>query len=354
MTVLSGEANVPAAIETLGLSKRYVLHRIRQCVLHPTRLFRGGSSNLVALQAVDSLDLIVHPGEVFGFVGPNGAGKSTTMRMLLGLMRPTLGSAVVLGLPVRSETQQILARTGAIIENPTFYPFLSGRDNLRLVAHLKGADMSEVETALSTVDLTGAAKGKFSTYSLGMKQRLAVGAALLGDPDLLILDEPANGLDPAGIVEMRKLMARLKESGKTVFISSHVLHEIQQICDRIAIVNHGRLVTTGPVSALLGGARHILVRVDDAERAAAILRDVDGVDQVTVEQNMVIVHAAPELASDVNRALAHADMFASEIRPRDISLEEYFLQVTGDEGAPSDVTAGASSADAAPSADQAS
>ncbi|MBV9279814.1 MAG: ATP-binding cassette domain-containing protein, partial [Chloroflexi bacterium] len=202
--------------------------------------------------AVDRLNLRVERGEIFGFLGPNGAGKTTTMRMLLGLVRPTSGGARVLGMDIATHLPQILARTGSIIENPTFYPFASGRDNLRMVARLSGASESEIPAILDLVDLTSAARKKFKAYSLGMKQRLAVGAALLAGPDLLILDEPANGLDPAGIVEMRELMKRLKAEGHTVLISSHVLHEIEQICDRILILNRGRVVVQGRVEELLG------------------------------------------------------------------------------------------------------
>ncbi|MGH2347279.1 MAG: ABC transporter ATP-binding protein, partial [Chloroflexota bacterium] len=186
-----------AAIETTGLTKSYA-----------------------KMIAVDHLNLVVERGEIFGFLGPNGAGKTTTMRMLLGLVRPTSGKASVLGMSIDTHLPAILAKTGALIENPTFYPYLSGRDNLRAFARLGGIDEGGIAGILDLVDLTRAAGKRFSTYSLGMKQRLAVGAAMLHRPDLLILDEPANGLDPAGIVEMRDLMKQLKGEGHTVLISS--------------------------------------------------------------------------------------------------------------------------------------
>ena len=205
----------------------------------PFRL-QGWPSGTEPSRAVNDLSIMVERGEIFGFLGPNGAGKTTTMRMLLGLVRPTSGAAVVLDLDVATNLKAILAQTGSIIENPTFYPFLSGLDNLRIVAHLTNTPESRIGEMLALVELAGDAERKFKEYSLGMKQRLAVAASLLDDPALLILDEPGNGLDPAGIVEMRTLMKNLKAAGKTVFISSHVLHEIEQICDRIAIMNHGR------------------------------------------------------------------------------------------------------------------
>ena len=176
------------------------------------------------IMAVDHLDFVVERGEIFGFLGPNGAGKTTTMRMLLGLVKPTGGSAQMLGMNIEKDLPSILARTGSVIENPTFYPYLSGRDNLRVFARVTATPGARIDEILDVVDLTSSAGRKFKTYSMGMKQRLAVGSALLSNPDLLILDEPANGLDPAGIVEMRNLMGRLKDEGHTVLVSSHVLH----------------------------------------------------------------------------------------------------------------------------------
>src|ERR1035437_6626256 len=222
--------------------------------------------------AVDRLNLTVQRGEIFGFLCPNGAGKTTTMRMLLGLVRPTGGRSRVLDLETASHLPEILRRTGAIIENPTFYPYLSGRDNLRAMARLTGTPEARVQVILDLVELGGSAGKSFKSYSLGMKQRLAVGAAMLHGPDLLILDEPANGLDPAGIVEMRDLMRQLKREGHTVLISSHVLHEIEQICDRIAILSRGRVIVQGAVSDLLGGRDVLEVRVEALAQAEEVLR----------------------------------------------------------------------------------
>jgi ABC-2 type transport system ATP-binding protein len=301
------QAPPQAAIETEGLTKVY------------------GS-----IVAVDHLDLRVEHGEILGFLGPNGAGKTTTMRMLLGLVRPTSGSSNVLGMDTATQLEEILARTGSIIENPTFYPFLSGRDNLRVIAKITSADPGRIADVLEIVDLTSASRRKFKGYSLGMKQRLAVAAALLPEPDLLILDEPANGLDPAGIVEMRKLMSRLKDNGRTVLISSHVLHEIEQICDRIVILNRGRIVVQGRVASLLGSQSKVEIRIERAGEAEAILARVPWIESVTRGGDLLTVSAPLTRAAEINALLAREELFASEIHPRETSLEQYFLDVTGD------------------------
>ncbi len=279
--------------------------------------------------AVDHLDLTVERGEIFGFLGPNGAGKTTTMRMLLGLVKPSSGHARVLGMEVAAHLPEILARTGSVIENPTFYPYLSGRDNLRAFSRLSRIPEGRVPAVLELVDLTSAASKKFSSYSLGMKQRLAVGAALLSSPDLLILDEPANGLDPAGIVEMRDLIKRLKAQGHSVLISSHVLHEIEQICDRIVIMSHGKIVVQGRVDELLAGVS-LEVRVEPADAAERVLRSLPWVDDVRGSEGRLLVNADPNRAADLTRALAAQGIYLSGLRPQEQSLEQYFLDVTGD------------------------
>jgi ABC-type multidrug transport system ATPase subunit len=301
------QARTEAAIETNGLTKAYG-----------------------PILAVDHLDLRVDVGEIVGFLGPNGAGKTTTMRMLLGLVRPTSGSSRVLGMDTSANLAAILARTGSIIENPTFYPFLSGRDNLRVIAKITDSSPDAIADVLEIVDLTPAAHRKFKAYSLGMKQRLAVAAALLPGPDLLILDEPANGLDPAGIVEMRRLMTRLKNEGRTVLISSHVLHEIEQMCDRIVILNRGRIVVQGQVSTLLGAHGKIEIRIERAGEAEAILAPVPWIENVAREGELLTVSAPLTRAAEINALLARQELFASEIHPRETSLEQYFLDVTGE------------------------
>jgi ABC-2 type transport system ATP-binding protein len=298
------------AITTSGLTKMY------------DSWFRGG------VKAVDNLSITVERGEIFGFLGPNGAGKTTTMRILLGLLAPTDGSATMLGMDVGSQLPAILARTGSIIENPTFYPFLSGRENLQLVQKLNQGQVDRVEEMLALVDLTGDATRNFKKYSLGMKQRLAVAASLLADPDLLILDEPANGLDPAGIVDMRNLMKRLKDAGKTVFISSHVLAEIEQICDRVAILDRGRVVVQGKMADLLGGDNQVEIAIGEVERAADILRRLDWVDAVAAQDGVLVVTAPSARSWELNKALAESGLYAAQIKPREATLEQYFLDVT--------------------------
>jgi ABC-2 type transport system ATP-binding protein len=225
---------VTDAVQTTALSKRY------------------GNGVL----AVDRLELRVRRGEVYGFLGPNGAGKTTTLKMLLGLIRPTSGQATVMGLPPGDPAG--LARVGALVESPSFYPYLSGRDNLRVVAHSCGLSKARVEAALEEVDLGGRARDAFQTYSLGMKQRLGVAAALVKEPDLLILDEPTNGLDPQGMVEMRHLIRELGRGERTVLLSSHLLNEVEQICDRVGVIVNGRLVAEGTVEEVRGRAAAVL------------------------------------------------------------------------------------------------
>ena len=304
-TRLRAGTTAPAAIETTQLTKRYD-----------------------SMVAVDHLDLRVEQGEIFGFLGPNGAGKTTTMRMLLGLIRPTSGSASILGLDVADDLPAILARTGSMIEEPAFYPYLSGRDNLRAMARLSDITEDLVPGILDRVDLTGAANKRFKAYSMGMKQRLALGAALLSDPEILILDEPANGLDPAGIVEMRDLMKELKREGRTVLISSHVLHEVEQICDRIAIVNGGRIVVQGRVEELLHHNDKVEIRIDHPLEAAEVLRTVPWMGPIDRASDRIVVSAPLERSAEVNRLLADQGLYASAIKPQEESLEQYFLEVT--------------------------
>src|ERR1700730_3313177 len=207
------------------------------------------------LVAVNDLHLQVMRGDIFGFLGPNGSGKTTTIRMLLGLIRPTAGRAIIFGMDNADQLPAILQRIGAIVETPVFYPYLSGKDNLHAVAAASGMKSGgtsnrRVEEVLEIVELRAQAKDAFRKYSLGMKQRLGIGAALLADPELVLLDEPTNGLDPAGVIEIRRLIQRLSALGKTIFLSSHILYEVQQVCNRVAILQRGNLVKQGKVSDL--------------------------------------------------------------------------------------------------------
>src|SRR6266516_3489267 len=223
--------------------------------------------------AVDNLNLEVKRGEIFGFLGPNGAGKTTTIRMALGLIAPGAGSVEILGYDIATHRAHILPRVGALVETPALYLYMSGRDNLRAVGSvLGGVPKERIDAVLELVGLRARQKDRVRTYSLGMKQRLGVAMALLQDPDLLILDEPANGLDPAGIVEMRDLMHRLTSEGKTVFISSHLLFEVQQICTRVAIINLGKLVKVSTIEELISGHGEFTVTVERTADAVALVK----------------------------------------------------------------------------------
>jgi ABC-2 type transport system ATP-binding protein len=295
-------------------------------------------------RSVDRLDLDVPVGALSGFVGPNGAGKSTTLRMLLGLIRPSEGIGYVLGEPI-SHPERYLSHVGAMIEGPTFHPGLSGRENLRQLAVLRGVDNRRIYEVLRMVRLTGRAGDPFATYSLGMKQRLGIAAALLPKPELLILDEPTNGLDPAGIREIRALLRDLADDGMTVFVSSHLLAEIEQICDHVVMIRSGRLLFQGRTGELLaaGDPRILLVpeRYADARRLLTVLAEdgvraeirLGGTPTVAArscdQRVMVVAHAPERMAADLNRAAMRAGIALRGLRAHRPSLEETFLRATG-------------------------
>jgi ABC-type multidrug transport system ATPase subunit len=280
--------------------------------------------------AVDKLSLCVRRGEVYGFLGPNGAGKTTTLRMLLGLVRPTSGSALILGAPPGSPVS--LARVGALIESPTFYPFLSGRDNLRVLARYSGAREERIEAVLDEVDLGARADDRFGTYSLGMKQRLGIAGALLKDPELLILDEPTNGMDPAGMAEMRGFIRSLGQGRRSVLLSSHLMTEVEQVTDRVGVISKGELVREGTVDELRG-RESLYVRAEPLEKAERVLGTVRGLEQVARLDGGLRIAADPAAAPTINRALVEAGIAVAELRPERDSLEKIFLELTqgGDE-----------------------
>ena len=281
--------------------------------------------------AVDNLNLEVQRGEIFGFLGPNGAGKTTTIRMTLGLITPTAGSVEVLGQDVASHKSHILPRVGALVETPALYTYLSGRANLRAVGSaLGGVPQTRIDYVLDLVGLRGRQKDRVRTYSLGMKQRLGVAIALLQDPDLLILDEPANGLDPAGIVEMRDLMHRLSAEGKTVFISSHQLTEVQQICTRVAIINLGKLVTESTVENLTRGEGDFVVTLDRAVEALAFVQKQPWGKGAHLDANGTLITPAPSnRGRELNLFLVNAGFVPDTITQSTQDLEEVFLRLTG-------------------------
>ena len=293
-------------IETRGLSKRYARDVL----------------------AVDGLELRVRQGEVYGFLGPNGAGKTTTLRMLSGLLHPTSGSATVVGQPPGSPAG--LAKLGAMVETPAFYPYLSGRDNLRVMARYTRTAASRIETVLEQVDLSDRARHRFKTYSTGMKQRLGVAAALLKDPELLILDEPTSGLDPQGTVEMRTLIRGIAREGRTVLLSSHLLNEVEQTCDRVGVIVKGHLVAEGTIDELRGRGGLIL-RASPVDRARTVLGQL-GAASIQVKDGRFTLDVDPAQAAVVNRRLVEAGVDVSELRESERSLEDVFLQLTEDGG----------------------
>jgi ABC-2 type transport system ATP-binding protein len=286
--------------------------------------------------ALAGLDLSVPSGVVYGFLGPNGAGKTTTMRLLTGLIHPDHGSIELLGRPFGRRDRRRLFEIGALIETPSFYPFLSGRENLRALG-ATGAKTSaaRIEELLELTGLRDRATDKVSGYSLGMKQRLAIAAALLSDPKLLLLDEPANGLDPAGIVAMRETLQHLAADGKTVFVSSHLLAEVQQMADVIGIIAAGRLVREGSIGELLHDTDLVRVRVapDQVADAVARLAQLAGESQVEIadaDAGWITVRIASGRAPDVNRVLADGGVYASRLEAGS-DLEELFLSLTAAE-----------------------
>jgi ABC-2 type transport system ATP-binding protein len=301
---------VTAVIETAGLRKEY-------------RRLRGGRT-----MAVDGLDLSVPEGGVFGFLGPNGAGKTTTIRCLLGLVRPTAGRCALLGASPGPDLAGVIGRVGSIVETPALYPRFSGRHNLRLLGRLEGIGPRAVDAVLERVGLAGRANHLVRTYSLGMKQRLGIGAALLKDPSVLILDEPANGLDPAGIKEVRDLVRSLGAEGRTVFVSSHQLAEVQQMCDRVAILSRGRLVASGRVNEVLerGRPRGLLVRLADLQAGLEALTSAK--IEASLDGDALLVALPPEDAARVTQTLARKKLYVTELRPQEVSLETVFLELT--------------------------
>jgi ABC-2 type transport system ATP-binding protein len=307
------------AVETHGLTKRF----------GPT-------------VAVDGVELLVPRGSAFGYLGPNGAGKTTLIRTLLGLTRANAGTMALLGRPVPAQRSPALARVGAIVDEPRFHGHLTGRDNLRLLAAARGGDAEQrITPSLERVGLADRAGDKVATYSMGMRQRLGVAACLLADPDLLMLDEPMNGLDPAGMHEMRAMIASLADEGRTVVLSSHLLDEVERTCDAVAIVDHGRVIRQGPIDELIRGAGALVVQVDCAEPARA----KQLIDEAGIAAGTALAHtgltvtlpagASSKAVADLNRRLVRADIDVYGLREVQTSLEDWFLSVTSRLGEPS-------------------
>jgi ABC-2 type transport system ATP-binding protein len=290
---------------------------------------RGLSKTFGARRVVDRVDIVVPRGSISGFVGPNGAGKTTTLRMLLGHVRPTEGGGEVLGAPI-THPATYLPQVGALIEGPAFYPQLSGRRNLQVLATLGGIPKPRVDEVLEIVDLRDRAGDLFKTYSLGMKQRLGVAAALLPSPSLLVLDEPTNGLDPQGIIETRSLMRRFRDEGITVFVSSHLLAELEHVADWLVLIDQGRIAFQGRIEDLLGSRKPSLLvageTAADLQVIAAVARRLGHAAEV-VDGHVRIDDAA--VAAELNRAAMRAGVTLTEIAVQRATLEESFLAVTG-------------------------
>jgi ABC-2 type transport system ATP-binding protein len=300
-----------AVVEIVNLRKTY-----RRVLRRPQR-------------AVDGLNMVVEAGQVHGFLGPNGSGKTTTLRALLGLVRPNGGEMRVLGQPVPRALPRVAPRVGSIVEAPQFFGNFSGRRTLRLLATAGGVPRRRVEDVLELVGLRDRAKDRVRTYSLGMRQRLAVASALLKAPELLVLDEPANGLDPAGIREMRDLMRNLTSAGTTVILSSHILSEVQLICDSVTIISRGRRVASGPVAQVLASQQtgEYRVRVAEPSRAAQILAQAGA--PITMHADHFVVSDLAEPAW-ITQTLAAHQLWVSELTPIVPDLESVFLQLTGE------------------------
>jgi len=296
----------------------------------PTLSLHGLTKRYGRHVAVENLTIEVPAGVVAGFVGPNGAGKTTTMAMLLGLVTPTEGAGTVLGHPL-SEPGAYLHRVGALIEGPAFYPGLSGAQNLAVVAAAGGHDAARIAELLELVGLGARGDDRFRGYSMGMKQRLGIAAALLGDPDLLILDEPTNGLDPAGVHEMRQLIGRLADGRRTVFVSSHVLSQLEQICNWLVVIDHGALVFQGLASDLLNRSATTIIAVpqrdSDLPQLERLLNAAGHHSEVAGAELMIAVNGSEpsQLAAEVNRT-AHADgIVLVELGPTKTTLEDRYL-----------------------------
>ncbi|MFQ5747331.1 MAG: ABC transporter ATP-binding protein [Gemmatimonadota bacterium] len=296
-------------IETHGLTKRF----------HDTL-------------AVDAISFRVERGQVFGFLGPNGSGKTTTIGMLLGIITPSGGGVRLLGKTGARGLHAARQRVGATLETPNFYPYLSGRDNLRLVANVKGVGPGAIDEALELVGLTARARSRFRAYSLGMKQRLALAATVLGDPELVILDEPANGLDPEGMREIREIILELARRGKTIFLSSHLLWEVERTCTDVAIIRKGRIVRQASVAELTAGSAVAGLKAADMEALEAAVRAYPAAASVRRRDGMVVAELSDDDLGALNGYLAGRELFVSHLARVQRTLEDAFLEVTSAPG----------------------
>jgi ABC-type multidrug transport system ATPase subunit len=295
-------------IETMSLTKRY-------------------GSKL----AVDGISFAVEQGQVFGFLGPNGSGKTTTIGMLLGILTPTSGQIRLFGMTGHRGLHRARQRTGATLENPNFYPYLSGVDNLRIVANVKETPRSSIDEVLELVRLTDRKRDRYQTYSLGMKQRLALAATMLGDPELVVLDEPANGLDPEGMKEIREIIADLAAAGRTIFLSSHLMLEVERMCSHVAIIRRGRIIRQASVQEIKAGTTVAELRGEAPAAIASALESYPEAVSIDVDGDTVLAELRDDDLASLNRFLAGQGIYVSRLASRQHSLEEVFMRLTGEE-----------------------
>ncbi len=279
--------------------------------------------------AVDDISFAVEPGQIFGFLGPNGSGKTTTIGMLLGIITPTGGAFRLFGGGSSTELHAARRRVGATLEQPNFYPYLRGVDNLRLVARVKGADERAVHDALDVVGLGKRKRDQFKAYSLGMKQRLALAATMMGDPELVILDEPANGLDPEGMREIRDIIHTLADRGKTIFLSSHLLWEVERTCTHVAIIQRGRLLRQASVGEITTGGEVVELEAADVGALDRAVREFPEVQSVRVDGDRIVATMQRADLAEVNRYLVERGVYVRHLALRQRSLEDVFMEVTG-------------------------
>jgi ABC-2 type transport system ATP-binding protein len=322
----------------LVLATEAVRHRCRfDCSMNTTSISpyvletSGLTKRFGERTVVRAVDLRVPRGAAFGYLGPNGAGKTTLIRMLLGLTPATAGTMRLLGLPVPGRRAEALARVGAIVEEPSFHPHLTGRENLRIVAAARGSEAyTRIDAALDQIGLASRADERVKAYSLGMRQRLGIARCLLADPELLILDEPMNGLDPAGIQEFRGFVRSFVEDGRTIVLSSHLLDEVEKTCDHVAIVDQGSVVAQGSIGELRGSSgRLVLIETDDSARARRVLGEYAGVEKVVDDGTVLAVSLVDaRAAAELNRRLVDAGIAVSRLEPQQATLEQRFLEIT--------------------------
>jgi ABC-2 type transport system ATP-binding protein len=284
------------------------------------------------LEAIKDLNIEIRRGEIFGFLGPNGAGKSTTVGMILGLVAPTSGKIELFGQDIKGNLWRALRRVGAVIEEPAFYPYLSGWNNLKALSiSIGNIPETKITEVMERVNLLDRAKDHYSTYSMGMKQRLGIASTLLRDPELIILDEPTNGLDPAGTKEIRVLIPQLAHESRAVVLCSHLLHEVEQVCTRVAIIKQGVTLINAPIQELLNRGHLLQIKVDEPAKAAQILSGIPWIKSARIKDGYIIVDAPQGNASQITRVLAEHGIYLSELANRGTSLESVFLQLTGGE-----------------------